>query len=159
MSNKTVYLIALSILVGSSVTGILIIPMFEDKIPMETVYTLEIDNKTVYEIVINSTDKSKLNIQDSNVMINGTSYSLKQFTETVREIEYQYQKTEPKCILLPFKSDAKSYVYDCVDYLSICKRGQPGETQTYTGCYTVDKPIIKHLDALDESTINTEDMN
>jgi len=72
--------------VGGPLTGIFLIPMFDDEIPKETVYTLEIDNKTVYEIVINSTDKSQWDLQNSNVMINGTSYSLKQFTETVREI-------------------------------------------------------------------------
>ena len=144
--------------IGGPLTGIFIIPMFYDDIPKETVYTLEIDNKTVYEIVIDSTDKSKWSIQDSNLMINGTSYSLEQFTETERATEYQYHKTEPKCILLPYKSDDKSYVYDCVDYLRVCERGQPGETQTYTGCFTVDKPLVKHFDALDESTYNSEDM-
>ncbi len=73
--------------IAGPLTGIFIIPMFDNDIPKETVYTLEIDNKTVYEIVINSTDKSKWNVQDSNVMINGTNYSLKLFTETVREVE------------------------------------------------------------------------
>jgi len=147
--NKSILIPIIIVAIGGSLTGIFLIPMFEGDIPKETVYTLEIDNKTVYEIVINSTDKSKWNTQDSNVMINGTIYSLELFTESIREIDYQYHKTEPKCILLPFKSDDKSYVYDCVDYLSICDRGQSGETQSYTGCYMADKPTIKHFDTVD----------
>ena len=81
--------ISLIIIVGGILTGVLVIPIYEDKTQMETVYTLEIDNdnKTfVYEIVINSTDKSKWNTQDSNIMINGSSYSLQLFTESTSEI-------------------------------------------------------------------------